>query len=366
MRGHHQLLDVDINITARCNLRCEFCSVSVLPVSKVCDELSLLELERLFVELENMGVNTVRIVGGEPFVRRDIEDVIRLLGSFGFFSSILTNGTTIKKRHVELIKSCGIDVLALSVDGDTPAVHDASRGKQKSFEGTLRTIDLCNEIGVRHRMMTAVTSRSLPHLERIVEFADKSNFELLNFILLGLGGAANESPSSFPTYAEWSRSIVSLTKFLHKSNYSVLVSLLFPHEDEIPIELYDPLERENILPLLESVWGINYSNFDRQRWVAQSRCVAGHSSLSILPNGDVFGCDLMQSLPALKVGNFRKERLNSIFQNSPLLRRWREVSMVNTSANFDASSRNFSCGQCRAGVQHQQNIIARLSSRGEF
>ena len=361
-RPTSQLLDVDLNITARCNLRCDFCSVSVQPVAQACDELSLWEIEGLLDDLDAMGVQTVRLVGGEPFVRRDIEDILALLGSHGFMSSVMTNATVMKRRHVERVRDCAVDLLAFSVDGHCADLHDASRGKPRSFERLLAMIECCQELGVRHRMMTAVTSDNLPYLSELVRFAEQHGFDLLNLIVLGLGGRASSAPARFPTYARWSRAIVDLTRFLAEQRLEVIVSLLFPHEDDLPVELYEPLAGAGLLPLLETVWRIPVPRVP-PRWGA-STCLAGHSSISIMPNGDVYGCDLMRELPQWCAGNLRHVPVADIFERSPLFRRWREQPVIRGSAAPSDDSRYFSCTQCRAGRAHlDRGVICRMAAQ---
>jgi radical SAM protein with 4Fe4S-binding SPASM domain len=345
-----RLLEVDLNITARCNLRCDFCSVSTQPVARTCDELSVRQIERLLDDLDAMGVDTVRLVGGEPFVRRDIEDIMAALGSHGFMSSVLTNATVMKRRHVEAVRDCGIDLVAFSVDGHNAGLHDASRGKPRSFERLMAMIECCNQLDVRHRMMTAVTSSDLPHLPQLVCFAEEHGFEYLNFIVLGLGARANHAPARFPTYAQWSRAIVELTRFLAEQRFQVMVSVLFPHEDEVPVELYEPLATADLLHLLEPVWRIPVPPVP-PRWGA-STCLAGHGSIAIMPNGDVYGCDLMRELPEWCAGNVRETPVARIFRQSPLFRGWRRQPAVGGCAAPTADSRDFSCAQCRAGSAH--------------
>src|SRR4051812_33025464 len=107
-----QLREVDLNVTKRCNLSCTFCSVDVKRVSDRSAELSLKAIENLFHEFEQLGVSHVRIVGGEPFVRRDIHEILSLAGQFRFRSAVLTNGTLIKPQHIDLMKHCGLSHIA--------------------------------------------------------------------------------------------------------------------------------------------------------------------------------------------------------------------------------------------------------------
>src|SRR5262245_15506476 len=94
------LQEADLNITDRCNLTCEYCSVSVKPVSDKTPELSLQKIEQLFNEFEELGVSLVRLVGGEPFVRKDIKQILQMAGHRRFRTVLLTNGTAVRHEHV--------------------------------------------------------------------------------------------------------------------------------------------------------------------------------------------------------------------------------------------------------------------------
>lgn len=352
-RTSRRLVEVDLNITKRCNLTCDFCSVLVEPVGSASDELSLEQIERLFGELEDLGTQRVRIVGGEPFVRRDIDEILRLSGQFRFGTSVLTNGTALKKRHLAAIEAGGVDFIAFSVDGHLAGLHDRSRGRSGVFDKLIRAVELCTEAGIRRRMMTAVTTGALPYLKEIVQLAERHRFEMLNLIVLGLSGRAIDNVEHFPTYRQWSEAIVDLTVQLRDHPPDVWVSILFPHEDRVPVELYRPLRDAGLLELLRSVWLIDPDAYDPSL-EGRSRCEAGHDGVSILANGDVFGCDLMQGIPEFRAGNVHEQSLADIFHDSPVFRAFRDEPHVDTCGRFDDGSRDFSCGQCRAGIHNLQ------------
>ena len=88
----HRLTEVDLNVTDRCNQACTYCSVPVTLVTDQSPELTLGQLAQLFDEFEELGVKLVRVVGGEPFVRKDIEAILELAGHRSFQTIVLTNG----------------------------------------------------------------------------------------------------------------------------------------------------------------------------------------------------------------------------------------------------------------------------------
>ena len=86
-----------IQITNRCNLTCSFCDFWPNPAPKH-EELSVAELERLGDELHDLGTFLISIEGGEPFVRADIFDVVRVLSKH-HITSIFTSGWFMTAEH---------------------------------------------------------------------------------------------------------------------------------------------------------------------------------------------------------------------------------------------------------------------------
>ncbi|HEX5717764.1 MAG TPA: radical SAM protein [Thermoanaerobaculia bacterium] len=345
------LREVDLNVTDRCNLTCEYCSVLVTPVTDRTPELSLERIERLFEEFDELGVQLVRIVGGEPFVRKDIGPILRSAGHRRFRTSVLTNGTALRREHVDLIGSLpSAPSIAFSLDGVTAERHARSRGCPSAFDRTVRMADYCTVRGVEHAMMTVVTAEAVGHLRALVEFAAQHGMQRIRFILLGFTGKAVRSPRAFPTYRAWSEAIVALTRFLRDHGDLPRTSVLFPHEDPVPLELYQPLEQAGLLEELWGVWGIPWRLHGGPLGAGRSWCLAGKHNLTILPNGDAFGCDLMRNIPELKAGNILDCTVREVFEGSAVLDRLRNAPLVHGCASFEDGSQTFSCGQCRAGT----------------
>ncbi len=86
--------DLRISVTDRCNLRCVYCmpeeGLTFLPRAELLD---FEEIVRAAAVAHRLGVRSVRITGGEPLVRRDIVDLVRMLAAVGFADlSLTTNG----------------------------------------------------------------------------------------------------------------------------------------------------------------------------------------------------------------------------------------------------------------------------------
>lgn len=105
-----------IGVTDRCNLRCRYCMPEEgIDFAKRNDLLTYEEIIRLAEIFRQLGVNKVRLTGGEPFVRKDIEFLLKGLCSLFPKVHITTNATLIHK-YFSLLKTLEIGGLNISID----------------------------------------------------------------------------------------------------------------------------------------------------------------------------------------------------------------------------------------------------------
>ena len=105
---------INLYITRRCNMNCEFCAVTGW--RNVYSELSAKEWKNHAEALNSLDIGYVNIVGGEPTLRNDLEDIIRIFSAADLTFGIVTNGVNLtKERCMKLIDS-GVTSFSASVD----------------------------------------------------------------------------------------------------------------------------------------------------------------------------------------------------------------------------------------------------------
>jgi len=117
-------------VTARCNARCSQCNIWQRYVENprlAEEELSTEELMDLGLQLAEMGVRSVSISGGEPFMRRDLFRFVRVLKEKKIWVNVTTNGSLLNEKNRQIIIQAGLDSLTVSIDG-TEKVHAKLRG----------------------------------------------------------------------------------------------------------------------------------------------------------------------------------------------------------------------------------------------
>lgn len=113
-----------ISLTDRCNFRCPYCMPERPEFMDRSDRLSRAELSRLLtLFVAELGVNRLRLTGGEPLLRRDLEGIIadtQALRAFGLERVSLTTNAALLAGRAEALKAAGIDDLNISLDALDP------------------------------------------------------------------------------------------------------------------------------------------------------------------------------------------------------------------------------------------------------
>jgi cyclic pyranopterin phosphate synthase len=156
--NHGRLVNyVRIAVTDRCNLRCFYCmpEQGIQYVDRH-ELLSYDELLRLVRILVGLGVDKVRITGGEPFVRRDMMHLLREMSRIAGIRQInlTTNGTT-TAPHVPELKALGIHSVNLSLDTiDRERFFQITR--RDVFPQVMETLEALLSHGIRTKINTVV------------------------------------------------------------------------------------------------------------------------------------------------------------------------------------------------------------------
>ena len=134
-----------VAVTDRCNLRCQFC-MPKCPVWLPADEiLTFEELRRVVSLCAEMGVEKIRLSGGEPLMRRDLPRLVRMLkGVRGIrFIGMTTNGQLLTENAAAL-KEAGLDSMTISLQSLKPVKYKEITGGGR-LEKTLAGIEAAKD-----------------------------------------------------------------------------------------------------------------------------------------------------------------------------------------------------------------------------
>lgn len=164
-----------LSVTDRCNFRCIYClPAEGMPWMPREEILSFEEMARLVTVFSEMGIRRVRITGGEPTLRKDLVDLVRLLSDLGLDEIALTTNGLKLETLAEPLSSAGLTRLNVSLDSlDEGCFSELTRGA--SLERVLRGIRAAWEAGLTPVKINAVLLRGKNDHEvmRLVEYFER-------------------------------------------------------------------------------------------------------------------------------------------------------------------------------------------------
>lgn len=162
-RRHNNLR---ISVTDRCNIRCFYCmpaeNVEFLKREKLLTFEEMTAFVRLMVPL---GVNKIRLTGGEPLVRRDLPTLVRMIAAIDGIEDIgmTTNGIFLAE-YAQALYDAGLRRLNVSLDALDP-VKFREVTRRDGYEEVLKGIDKAREVGFDPIKINAVSIRGVTESE---------------------------------------------------------------------------------------------------------------------------------------------------------------------------------------------------------
>jgi cyclic pyranopterin phosphate synthase len=148
-----------ISVIEKCNLRCRYCMPEEgVPALAKGELLSFEEIERLAALFVKLGVRKIRMTGGEPLVRRDIDELVRKLGALkkhGLQTLAMTSNALLLKQHIPALLAAGMDRLNLSLDTLKPDRFKAITLRE-GCEETIEAIHAAADAGFAKIKVNAV------------------------------------------------------------------------------------------------------------------------------------------------------------------------------------------------------------------
>ncbi|HEU4387678.1 MAG TPA: radical SAM protein, partial [Blastocatellia bacterium] len=288
-----------INVTNRCNLRCEHCAVYMESDGRVSSHTAVAsravaldrvnaplsdshdypfhEITQLIDKLAARGVRNLVLFGGEPLLRRDLADIICYAASRVPNLGLATNGTLFKPEITSTVAAHVKDV-RISLDGSCPEVHDRIRGP-KAFVRTMEGIRMLRRTGFRNIYIKAVITRKnvgdIPNLVKLASHLEVK-LELNVFLPLGRGCVTKE---------------------------------------ELHVDTEQLIRAFKCVWLLAEFYGLDSASFNAacNKWIgrASDNCGAGDGCVLVDCSGDVYPCEALQYAP-LRMGNLVTDKFVQI------------------------------------------------------
>ena len=160
------LHDLRISVTDRCNFRCVYCmpkevfgkDFQFLPRAEI---LSFEEIERLVRVFVGLGVQKVRLTGGEPLVRRNIERLVEMLAKVSDLDLTLTTNGSLLAGKVRALRDAGLKRVTVSLDSLDDEVFKSMNDVDFPVSRVLDGMDAAEAVGLAPLKVNMVVKRGL-------------------------------------------------------------------------------------------------------------------------------------------------------------------------------------------------------------
>lgn len=305
-------------VTKRCNLSCPMCYVNAQQQNEVDKEVTLEEIERIFGELSEMEFTSITLSGGEPLLRKDIQEILLLARKYFGYVGLNTNGTLLSEEMALFLTDQRIGIM-ISLEGADREINDAVRGKgtQKKIMKAIQTL---KDLGHKELSISmTLTSVTQEQVAPIAELCLKLDVPIQFGIFVETGrGKCNESTLAVSP-EDLIRSYIDSTETEAKHRSG---SYELPHF----------LNR------------------------CKTFCGAIYSIVNIMADGDVYPCPNLIE-PEWKMGNIREQSLETIIAESPITKKISERIVQNVSECKDCSIRLICGGGCMANAYFKTENI---------
>lgn len=282
-----------------CNLACTHCLVNSGPAET--PGLPGEALRRVISEALELGVERFYMTGGEPFLRPDIDDLIRIITEKnGRELILLTNATLFRGPRGAGLESFSRELVKfqVSVDGARPETNDPIRGAG-TFEKAMDGLALLARLGFDVSLTTVVTRQNLPELALLTEHAARAGAKSQHLMWSHKRGRAKTSDNGF-----------------------------FPETSEILLAVERAADRAREL-------GVSLDNLEAVRRRANGQPGvkfdlgnAGWDSLCVYADGTVYPSAALADHRPLACGSVTDTPLARIAASSPVLARFREATLA--------------------------------------
>src|SRR4051812_36987535 len=158
-------------LSYRCPLHCPYCSNPVaIQGERYRDELETEHWTRVFAEARALGVLQLALTGGEPMVRRDLDELVAAGRAAGLYSTLVTAGIHLTGERAAALKEAGLDHVQVSIQSPDPAENDLIAGT-RSFAKKLAAARAARELGFPLTINCVLHRRNLDRIGEILAVA---------------------------------------------------------------------------------------------------------------------------------------------------------------------------------------------------
>ncbi|WP_247887122.1 pyrroloquinoline quinone biosynthesis protein PqqE [Azospirillum sp. SYSU D00513] len=157
-------------LTHRCPLACPYCS-NPLELEAQSRELDTATWKRVLDEAAEMGVLQVHFSGGEPLLRRDIEELITHASGAGLYVNLITSAAALDRARIERLRDAGLHHIQISFQDTEAKEADRIAGFPSGHERKLKAAREVVAAGVALTVNAVIQRSNIDHAEAFIDLA---------------------------------------------------------------------------------------------------------------------------------------------------------------------------------------------------
>lgn len=282
-------------LTHRCPLHCPYCS-NPLDLIRAESELTTEDWKRVFSQARALGVLQLGLSGGEPLLRKDLEELAAHARQEGLYSTLVTSGLGLTRARAERLKEGGLEHIQISIQDSDPVVAERIAGV-RSVKHKQAAAALVRELGFAFTVNVVLHRANLDRLEEIIDMAadlGADRVELANTQYYGWG--LQNRAALMPTRIQVERSREAAERAIQRYRGRMQITYVLPdYYEAYPKACYGG-------------WGKLY--------------------LVVTPNGAVLPCHGATQISGMRFDDVRSHSLEWIWQESEAFRAFRGDSWM--------------------------------------
>jgi pyrroloquinoline quinone biosynthesis protein E len=277
-------------LTHRCPLHCPYCS-NPIDLARSQSELSTNDWKRVFTQARELGALQLGLSGGEPLIRRDLEELVTHAHSLGFYQTLVTSAIGMTRERAVKLKAAGLEHVQISIQDSDKEIAERIAGT-RSWDAKLQAAEWIKELDFAFTVNVVLHRANLDHLEELIDMAGAlgaDRIELANTQYYGWAVLNRES--LMPTRAQIERSESIVDRAVEKYRGKMQIIYVLP-------DYYSEFPKP-----CQGGWGNFY--------------------LVVAPDGRTMPCHAASQITTLTFDNVREHSVRWIWEESSAFRAFR-------------------------------------------
>ena len=301
-------------LTHRCPLQCPYCS-NPLELERSNTELTADEWGETFRQAASIGALQLHLSGGEPTVRRDLEEILAQAVDAGLYTNLVTSAVLLTRERLQRLAEIGLDHVQVSIQDVVPESADKISGYQGGVAKKRDVARWTREFGMGLTINAPMHRQNIAHLPQIIDFAVEVDAQRIEIAHI-----------QYYAWAQMNRAALIPTREAFMETVGIV--------DEAKKRLAGVL---------------NFDFVIHDHYATRPKACTGgwgRSIIAVTPSGKALPCHAAQTLPGLAFDNVRERPLGDIWRNGAAFNAFRGTDWMKEPCR-SCERREIDFGGCR-------------------